>query len=82
MTDPTLHQRRLALECVQRAKLRMGEGWGVIGSDLQWALIAVEVLYVFTSQDPATAAKALSAMTHVEGVRAAAYDLHWITENQ
>jgi len=42
---------RMAKECVEKAQKLLGAGWNHVSLDVQWGLVAANILALFMAQD-------------------------------
>jgi hypothetical protein len=55
---------RLAEKCVENARKTLGAGWSHVSSDIQWALVADNILVTLLAQDDSVSDTAVRGLMH------------------
>lgn len=54
--------QKLANEAIKNAKKVLGDGWKHVSTDIQWGLVAANILSLFTLQDESISAERVVAL--------------------
>lgn len=59
----TTQAEKLAAKAVKDAKKMLGDGWKHVSTDIQWGLVAANILALFTLQDESIDSKRVVELT-------------------